>query len=100
MHTDGIDKLIPELTTFGGNRETPTLRNCSEWGSYPLGYVTRGGDVMCADCATEQINEVLAGVTEPDPGDILTGDVIPYEAAPEDIPQCCKCWQELSPTND
>jgi len=96
MDTTGVDKLIPQMTTFGGRRTAPVLRSVTEWGSYPLAYPTRGGDWLCADCATEQVHRVGAGETTFDPGDMLTGDAADFEQPPDYDVTCEECGKIIA----
>lgn len=46
----------PEIERMAGRRYRGILPSYSSLGAYPLLYLTQGGDVLCADCATEQID--------------------------------------------
>ena len=43
------------------------MRKYSEWGSYPLMYVTHENEVLCSECAEESEQETTAHANWEDP---------------------------------
>jgi len=57
-------------------------------GGYPLIYLTRGGDTLCADCATKDIRAWMYGESDDPP--IAFG---PYYEGP--VIQCDDCNRDI-----
>jgi hypothetical protein len=74
---------VLEIEQSAGRRIRGALRAFSEWGGYPIIYITQCGEVLCAACAT-----VITDYTpylEDDP--IVAVDVF-YEGADEHCAEC------------
>jgi hypothetical protein len=75
----------PDIERKAGRRYRGILPSFASLGGYPLIYLTRGSDVLCADCATEQID--TGNDTNDDP--VIDVDVF-YEGADEVCANCNK----------
>lgn len=73
----------PEIERLAGRRYRGILPSFASLGGYPLIYLTRDMDTLCADCATEQID--TGNDTNDDP--VITVDV--HWEGPDDI--CANC---------
>jgi hypothetical protein len=73
----------PDIERKAGRRYRGILPSFSSLGAYPLIYITRGCEVLCAGCATEQID--AGNDTNDDP--VIEVDVY-YEGAGE---YCANC---------
>ena len=75
----------PDIERMAGRRYRGVLPSYSELGSYPLIYLTKRADVLCADCATAQID--AGNDTNDDP--VTAVDVF-YEGPDETCGNCYK----------
>src|SRR5215472_17041914 len=77
-----------QLAERAGRTYRGWLPSLTEWGSYPLIYVTRECDVLCAECATRAYFD-----PEEDAGDPPVA-VDPYYEGPDE--QCANCYAAIS----
>jgi hypothetical protein len=84
---DGPPVHAPEIEAMAGHRYNGKLPSFTSVGGYPLIYLTRGNDVLCADCATEQID--AGNDTNDDP----VVNVDPYFEGADEI--CANCNKHI-----
>jgi hypothetical protein len=78
----------PDIERKAGVRHHGILPAFSSWGAYTLLYWTKGGDVLCADCATEQIDD--GNDTNDDP----VIDVATFDEGPDET--CANCNKSIA----